>query len=59
MFFESGDPSEWREYTINVTLPVGSAPGIWGLLEIYVMDKAGNFYTYNFSETVIFEPIYE
>jgi len=59
MFFESGDPSEWREYTINVTLPVGSAPGIWGLLEIYVEDKAGNFYTYNFSETVIFEPIYE
>ena len=59
MFFESGNPSEWREYTINVTLPVGSAPGIWGLLEIYVEDKAGNFYTYNFSETVIFEPIYE
>jgi hypothetical protein len=56
MFFEAGDPYEWREYTINVTLPVGSAPGIWGLLEIYVMDKAGNFHTYNFSETVIFQP---
>lgn len=57
MFFEGSKPSDWKEYTINVTLPVGSAPGIWGLLEIYVQDKAGNFYTYNFLETVIFQPI--
>ncbi len=54
VYFE-GDPTAWTKYEIKVILPEGSAPGIWGLLEIYVEDKAGNFKTYNFLETVHFQ----
>jgi len=53
-FFE-GDPITWTKYEINVILPEGSAPGKWGLLEIYVSDKAGNFITYNFLEILHFQ----
>ena len=51
-----GDPTAWKRYTINTILPQGSAPGIWGLAEMTLMDKAGNVRTYNFVETLIFEP---
>lgn len=51
-----GDPTVWERYTINIILPQGSAPGIWGLSELYLEDKAINFHTYNFVETLIFEP---
>ena len=50
-----GDPTAWTKYEINVILPEGSAPGKWGLLEIYVEDKAGNFTTYNFLEILHFQ----
>ena len=33
-----------------------SVPGRWGLASINVRDKAFNEYTYNFLETLIFEP---
>jgi hypothetical protein len=56
MFF-IGDPTEWKQYTVNVILPEGSPPGIWGLLEIFVSDKAGNFRTFNFSEIISFQTI--
>lgn len=39
-----------------MVLPKGSAPGIWGLAEISPNDKVGNSRTYNFVETLIFEP---
>ena len=55
-FFE-GDPTAWTKYEINVILPEGSAPGKWGLLEIYVSDKAGNFTTYNFLEILHFQVV--
>lgn len=51
-----GDPTEWRKYNATVVLPVGSAPGIWGLCAMDVTDLALNYYTYNFVETLIFEP---
>ena len=54
MYFE-GNPTVWTKYEINVILPEGSAPGKWGLLEIYVSDKAGNFTTYNFLEILHFQ----
>jgi hypothetical protein len=41
-------------YEIRVVLPVGSAPGKWGLQELLVRDKAGNTRTYNFVETLQF-----
>ncbi|MDE6127170.1 MAG: hypothetical protein K2G30_09460, partial [Muribaculaceae bacterium] len=54
--FFDGDPTAWERYTIRCVLPQGSAPGIWGLSELTPQDKAGNVATYNFVETLIFEP---
>lgn len=54
-YFE-GDPTVWARYQITHLLPRGSAPGIWGLATMYMSDKAGNEQTYNFIETLIFEP---
>ncbi len=51
-----GDPTVWERYTINVVLPKGSAPGIWGLAELTLEDKVLNRHVYNFVETLIFEP---
>lgn len=51
-----GDPTVWERYTINYTLPKGSVPGIWGVADITLEDKAMNGKTYNFIETLIFEP---
>ena len=55
MFFE-GDPTAWEHYQITHILPQGSAPGRWGLGQMTISDKAANQYTYNFVETLIFEP---
>ncbi len=54
-YFE-GDPTTWQRYTAKVVLPRGSTPGIWGLAEMSLRDKAWNSTTYNFVETLIFEP---
>lgn len=51
-----GDPTVWERYIIKCILPKGSAPGIWGLAEMELTDKALNGKTYNFVETLIFEP---
>ncbi len=57
-----GDPTVFKDYEKNVTLPVGSAPGTWGLIEITVFDKLQNSARVNFTEIVRFEvndaPIY-
>ncbi|MBE8222237.1 MAG: hypothetical protein HAW60_05870, partial [Bdellovibrionales bacterium] len=55
LFYKNGDQTKWQTITESVTLPKGSAAGKWGLQEVYVQDKAGNFKTYNFSETVHFK----
>lgn len=55
LYFD-GDPTVWERYTIKCILPKGSAPGIWGLAEMSLSDKAWNERTYNFVETLIFEP---
>jgi hypothetical protein len=52
--FFSGDATAWAEYEIRVVLPVGSAPGKWGLQELLARDKAGNTRNYNFVETLQF-----
>lgn len=56
LFYE-GDPTVWTQYTITVLLPRGSAPGVWGLQEIYLCDKAGNYIVYNFEEIIRFDII--
>ena len=53
VFFQ-GAPTAWTEYEISVVLPVGSAPGTWGLQELSLRDKAYNTRYYNFVETVRF-----
>lgn len=55
LFFK-GDPTVWKHYQITHILPQGSVPGIWGLSDMMVGDHACNEYTYNFVETLIFEP---
>ncbi|MYA72640.1 T9SS type A sorting domain-containing protein, partial [Candidatus Poribacteria bacterium] len=58
----SRDPTVYQTYRKTIILPVGSPPGIWGLAEMNVMDKAQNFLRADFTEIVRFEvndaPIY-
>ena len=49
--------SEWKAFDFNLTLPQGSPPGKWGLLEAMVRDKAGNMRKYSFVEYVRFDVI--
>jgi surface protein len=53
--FFRGDATAWEEYEINVVLPVGSAPGIWGLESMELFDKVDNKAAYNFVENLHFE----
>ena len=53
--FFKGDPTAWKEYKINTILPRGSAPGIWGLEELNISDKAGNRQNNSFLENIHFE----
>ena len=58
----SRDPTVYQTYRQTIILPVGSAPGIWGLAEMTVYDKAQNTLRADFTEIVRFEvneaPIY-
>ena len=54
LFFE-GDPTAWTRYEINVVLPKGSAPGIWGLQTMELKDKAGNRSSHSFVEILRFD----
>lgn len=50
-----GEPTVYHTYTAQTVLPVGSAPGIWGLAEMVVSDKAQNTKRFDFTEIVRFE----
>ena len=58
----SRDPKVYETYHKTIILPVGSAPGTWGLAEMNVMDKAQNVLRADFTEIVRFEvndaPVY-
>ena len=49
------DPTKFRKFTKQILLPVGSHPGIWGITNIHISDKAGNKKDYDFTEIVRFE----
>ncbi|MDE0011830.1 MAG: T9SS type A sorting domain-containing protein [Candidatus Poribacteria bacterium] len=51
----SRDPTVYEIYHKTIVLPAGSAPGIWGLAEMTVFDKAGNTLRADFTEIVRFE----
>ena len=55
--FPTDDPSEWHTYTRNIVLPVGSAPGTWGLSELTIYDRAGNFKGHDFTEIIHFDVV--
>ena len=52
-----GDPTAWTKYELILILPAGSSPGLWGLAEMTLQDKAGNRIVYNFLELLTFELI--
>lgn len=49
------DTTKYRKYTKRILLPVGSHPGVWGITNIHVSDRAGNKRDYDFTEIVRFE----
>ena len=53
--YPSSDPTEWAAFERTVILPPGSVPGIWGIAEMIVEDRAKNLERYNFVEIVRFE----
>jgi hypothetical protein len=53
--FPTDDPTQWRPVSRSIILPVGSAPGTWGLSEMTIYDRAGNFKGYDFTELVHFD----
>ena len=55
VLFPSDDPTRWKRHTFVHVLPPGSAPGTWGLADMTVHDRAGNFRQYDFTEIVHFD----
>ena len=53
--FPTSYDTDWYEYTSTVILPVGSAPGQWGITEFTIQDRAFNFKSYDFTEIVRFD----
>ena len=53
--YPSRDPTRWASFERVVILPPGSLPGIWGIVEMIVEDRAKNLQRYNFVEIVHFE----
>ena len=54
MYF-NGDPTVYQTYHKRITLPVGSAPGTWGLASMSVQDMAANILRVDFTEIVRFK----
>lgn len=54
-WYDKVDATVPTYYTFTFTLPKGSAPGIWGLYDIYLNDLAGNISIYTFVEIVHIE----
>ena len=55
--FPTSDPTEWQTYQRTILLPAGSAPGTWGVSEMTIYDRAGNFQRNDFTEIVHFDVI--
>ena len=53
--FFVGDPTAWKRYEINAVLPVGSAPGTWGVESMTLSDKVDNKNALSFVENVHFQ----
>jgi len=53
--YPKDNPNIYKEYHQRIILPVGSVPGIWGLKEMTLWDRASNHKKYDFTEIVRFE----
>ena len=53
--FPRDDPDEWKEYFVVHVLPPGSPPGIWGVSDMTLYDRAHNFVQHDFTEVIHFE----
>lgn len=53
--FFAGNVDEVKRYDINLILPEGSAPGVWGLAYLKLSDKANNQKTFEFTEIIHFK----
>ena len=53
--FARDDPTRWKWHTFTHILPPGSAPGIWGLADMTIYDRALNFRQYDFTEIIHFQ----
>jgi hypothetical protein len=51
---ETGATTEWRDYSTTISLPAGSAPGIWGVERVFSGDKVGWILNHNLTELVEF-----
>lgn len=49
-----GDQTEWHEFSAVMTLPIGSAPGEWGLSHVSFSDRAGHYGWQSFTELLKF-----
>lgn len=53
--FPSSEDLDWFEYSVTVVLPAGSAPGLWGVTELSLRDRAQNIKRYSFTEIITFQ----
>ncbi len=55
LVFPRDDPHEWKVHFVVHVLPPGSAPGIWGVSDMTLYDRASNFVSHDFTEVIHFE----
>ncbi len=53
--FPRDDPNQWKVHSVVYVLPPGSAPGIWGVSDMTLYDRAGNFVSHDFTEVIHFD----
>lgn len=56
-YLDPANNSDWKNYRFDLVLPAGSAPGLWGISDITIIDRVGNTRNYNFVEYVRFDVI--
>lgn len=54
-WFPDGDETRWRTFEKIHVLPPGSAPGIWGVSDMTLVDRAGNRVLHDFTEEIRFD----
>ncbi len=53
--YPTSDVGEWKVHSVVHVLPPGSVPGIWGVSDATLYDRARNFVQYDFTEVIHFD----